>query len=100
MLLVLDAPSRISTRAPPLRRLAAEPLPELVLLDLIMPGVDGVAVVARMRADPRLAALPIIVLSASSTMRPPAGVAVVRKPVGLERLLACIDEQLAQRRAP
>lgn len=82
-----------------LRKLASEPPPDLVLLDLIMPGVDGTTVFAHMQADPRLAAVPVIVLSASSTLRPPAGAALVRKPVGLDRLLACIEEQLAKRRA-
>jgi type II secretory ATPase GspE/PulE/Tfp pilus assembly ATPase PilB-like protein len=39
-------------------------LPGLVLLDLMMPGVDGFAVIKRLRADPGTAHLPIIVLTA------------------------------------
>ena len=38
--------------------------PAVVLLDLLMPGVDGFAVVDRLRADPATAAVPIVVLTA------------------------------------
>jgi signal transduction histidine kinase/CheY-like chemotaxis protein len=38
--------------------------PALVLLDLLMPGVDGFDVVHRLRADPATASVPIVVLTA------------------------------------
>jgi CheY-like chemotaxis protein len=38
--------------------------PAVVLLDLLMPGMDGFAVVEALRADPELADLPIVVLTA------------------------------------
>ena len=38
--------------------------PAVVLLDLLMPGVDGFAVVDRLRADPATAGVPIVVLTA------------------------------------
>jgi len=41
--------------------------PAVVLLDLLMPGVDGFAVVERLRADPATAGIPIVVLT-SKTM--------------------------------
>jgi DNA-binding response OmpR family regulator len=37
--------------------------PDLVLLDLVMPGLDGEAVLRRLKADPRLSHLPVIMLS-------------------------------------
>ncbi len=37
--------------------------PDLVLLDLIIPGIDGFEVLAKMKADPELAKIPIIILS-------------------------------------
>jgi CheY-like chemotaxis protein len=40
--------------------------PDLVLLDLMMPGVDGFAVIRSLRADPATAHLPVIVLTALS----------------------------------
>ncbi|BAJ26328.1 SpoIIE family protein phosphatase [Kitasatospora setae] len=38
--------------------------PELVISDVMMPGVDGLQLVAALRADPRTAALPVLLLSA------------------------------------
>jgi CheY-like chemotaxis protein len=40
--------------------------PDVVLLDLVMPEVDGVAFLRRLRADPALAATPVIVVSGLS----------------------------------
>jgi CheY-like chemotaxis protein len=41
--------------------------PDLIILDLMMPDVDGFAVVEELRSDPRTASIPIIVLT-SKTM--------------------------------
>ena len=43
--------------------LAADPLPDLVLLDVMLPRVDGFAVLRRLRAGPRTQKLPVIILS-------------------------------------
>ncbi len=40
-----------------------EKRPDLVLLDLILPGVDGFEVLAKMREDPSLESIPVIILS-------------------------------------
>lgn len=37
--------------------------PDLVLLDLILPGIDGFEVLSRMKKDPNLAGIPVIILS-------------------------------------
>ncbi len=37
--------------------------PDLILLDLILPGIDGFEVLSRMRGDPALAVIPVIILS-------------------------------------
>lgn len=42
----------------------AEEVPGIILLDLKMPGIDGWGVMERLRADPRAAAVPILILSA------------------------------------
>ena len=44
--------------------LAESELPDLVLLDLMMPGMDGFTVAARLKANPETKAIPIIVVSA------------------------------------
>lgn len=68
------------------------PLPQLVLLDLNLPRVSGQQVLDNIREDPRLASLPVVVLSTSNS---PADVAFayghranayVRKPNGFEAL--------------
>ena len=43
---------------------AAELTPDLVLLDVMMPGMDGFEVCQRLRADPLLAEVPIIIVTA------------------------------------
>jgi len=40
--------------------------PDLLLLDILMPGVDGLEILRRIRENPRLMRLPVIVLTASS----------------------------------
>jgi len=44
---------------------AAAPLPRVIFLDLKMPRVDGWEVLERLRATPRTATVPVVVLSAS-----------------------------------
>jgi CheY-like chemotaxis protein len=44
--------------------------PCLILLDLMMPRVDGWQVLSRLRAQDRLIALPVVVMSASAAGRP------------------------------
>jgi len=46
--------------------LASERLPELVLMDIQLPDVDGVEVLRRLRANERTAAIPVIALTAQA----------------------------------
>jgi len=70
------------------------PLPQLVLLDLNLPGISGHEVLERVRADPRLAQLPVVVLTTSGSPKDVAYAyshranAYVRKPNGFEPLRA------------
>jgi CheY-like chemotaxis protein len=45
--------------------LSARQAPELVLLDLCMPGLDGVATLARLRARPETALVPAVLMTAA-----------------------------------
>jgi len=70
--------------------------PDLVLLDLIMPGVDGFGVLEVMRREPALADVPVVILTASGiaqdilAQRP--GQLVVQRPKGLgpSEVLRCL----------
>jgi two-component system OmpR family response regulator len=46
------------------RQLAAGAMPDLLILDLMLPGEDGLALCRALRADPATAALPILMLTA------------------------------------
>lgn len=48
-------------------RMAAQQLPALILCDIMMPGMDGHEVLARLRADAALKAVPFIFLTAKGT---------------------------------
>lgn len=48
--------------------LAAAHPPDVILLDLMMPGIDGYETCQRLKADPRTRALPVIFLTASPDM--------------------------------
>lgn len=72
---------------------AAEP--SVILLDLMMPRMDGFAFLQELRGDPRLAALPIVVLTAGRKIDQDAlGVpCLLPKPVGADELLAALASQ-------
>ncbi len=56
-------PVRLAASGEEALKLMAEEAPSLVLLDLVMPGVDGSEVLDRMRFDARLRQVPVIILS-------------------------------------
>jgi adenylate cyclase len=56
----------VSSGAEALERLAAEPAPDLVLLDVVMPEIDGYEVCRRIRATPATELLPVVMITASS----------------------------------
>ena len=45
--------------------MAREHLPDLVLMDIALPGIDGVEAARRLRATPETAAIPVVALTAS-----------------------------------
>jgi CheY-like chemotaxis protein len=65
-------------------------LPDLVVLDLMMPLVDGHQVLDTMKSDPELAAIPVVVLSAVARERPVGAAAFLRKPIPLQKFFDTI----------
>jgi two-component system response regulator len=66
-------------------------MPQVILLDLKLPKVDGLVVLRRVRADPRTSLLPVVILTSSAEDEDVAGSyklganAYVRKPVDYVR---------------
>jgi CheY-like chemotaxis protein len=73
---------------------ASLPLPDLILLDLSMPVMDGFEFAQRKQNDPTLAAIPVCVMTAAAPSSPtPTGIsALLRKPLDLDDLLVAIGE--------
>ncbi len=72
--------------------------PDVIVLDLVMPGMDGWRAAAALRADPRTRNIPILALTAAALPddRERALAAgcdrVLSKPISLGELAAVIDE--------
>lgn len=77
-----------------LARLAEDPLPRVVLLDLMMPGMDGRELLARIREDPRLGGVRVVITTGLSGVRGrvPAADGVLTKPFGVRELLAALRQ--------
>jgi DNA-binding response OmpR family regulator len=80
-------------------KLAREHLPRLILLDLMMPEMNGWQVVAELRASPQTRSIPILILSARRDTELMANdlkvSSYLEKPFDLDELLACVQRLLA-----
>lgn len=74
------------------------PLPQVVLLDLKLPKVDGLEVLRRLRADPRTRLLPVVILTSSGEERDLiegyglGANSYIRKPVDFARFVEAVRE--------
>lgn len=90
-----DGPSAIAR--------AGETRPDLILLDILMPGKDGIETYHALKQDPSTCKIPIIFLSALAKNAPPAqhnlgpeeGYAILGKPYQSEELLRAIRQALS-----
>lgn len=79
---------------------AKKRIPDLIVLDLMLPGVDGLEVCRRLRAETRTEHVPIVMLTAKAEETDAViGLAqgaddYVRKPVGMRELVARIGTRL------
>lgn len=91
-----------SNGAEALRRLDAD-VPDLMVLDLMLPWVNGFEVLATIRDDPALNRLPVIVITAvaasESDLQAFGPLTVVRKPFDSEALVPLVHQLLGRRSA-
>lgn len=91
-------------------RKAREQNPDLILLDIIMPGKDGFTVAEQLKKDPELSRIPIIVLTSFSAKRGETSIPVIRgyeleaedyidKPVTPDELLRRVERYIQRERS-
>lgn len=84
-----------------LQQLQTDPLPDLILLDIMMPLMDGYEVCRRLKADPATAAIPVIFLTANVSSEDEekgfelGAVDYITKPIKQKVVLARIKTHIA-----
>jgi CheY-like chemotaxis protein len=77
-------------------------LPQLILLDLMMPVMNGVEFRGAQRDDPALAAIPVVVISADENLQDHAPLldadVYLAKPIDFEALLTTVERYCDKRR--
>lgn len=97
----LDALAYLDGKAPYADRVA-HPFPDLVILDLVMPRLDGFGVLRWIRAQEAMMRLPVVVLTSSVSPRDEARAfelgasGFMTKPADLERLGGQVQEIVAR----
>ena len=88
-----------------LQRLRGDTLPDLILLDVMMPGIDGYETIKRIKANPRIAHIPVVFLTSRDDVEAESGaldlgaVDYITKPISPPVVLARIRTHLALRQA-
>ncbi len=92
MLNVLDIHARVAYGASAAMSLLNGFTPHLILLDINMPGVDGLEILAYLRREPRLISVPVVIVTSDDQPETRARVmksganAMIIKPATLETL--------------
>ncbi len=82
-------------------QVAAEDRPNLILLDLIMPGMDGFEVCKRLKENPHTSAIPVVFLTGMTddeTLEKAYDLGAsdfIYKPIDPEKLFTCIRKHIA-----
>jgi CheY-like chemotaxis protein len=81
-------------------QLAHDQHPDVILLDIMMPDMDGIEVSKRLRADPQTATIPIVVMSAQDRLHALAAQMPVQdrlpKPFDFEDMYATVARWLPE----
>lgn len=93
-------PREASSGREALEHLARDRGVDLILLDLMMPEMDGWEFRARQLGDPRIARIPVVVVSGAGAMADDISelrvAAFLRKPVDPEELAQVVHDQIAE----
>ena len=82
-------------------KVAVEKKPDLILMDIQLPGMNGIEALKVLRADPATSAIPVIAVTASvmqqdRTLITEAGFdAYVSKPISIKEFLEAVNKTLA-----
>ena len=92
---------KAAVNGPMALKIAEKQPPDLILLDIQMPGMDGYEVCRRLKADPATSAIPVIFLTGESGVESEVAEAggsdYVTKPVDPGVLLSTVERHLAYR---
>jgi CheY-like chemotaxis protein len=72
--------------------------PHLILLDVVIPGIDGPHLAEKIKSDDDIEDLPIVFVSALFTSDPDdlsRSSLLLSKPIGVQNLIDCIENSLA-----
>jgi CheY-like chemotaxis protein len=77
-----------------LKALKRGPAPCLVLLDLMMPVMDGYTFLEERRRDPQLSGIPVVIITAGAHVDPGRAhdARILTKPIRTEALMAIVSE--------
>jgi len=71
--------------------LASDPLPRVIIVDQMMPGMTGTELATRIRADPRLAEVRLVLSTGLTPAKGGVPVdAILTKPYGVDDLLGAV----------
>lgn len=78
--------------------------PDLILMDIMLPAVDGTTAIRRLKSDPETAEVPIVAMSAGRTLRSQSeelgyADAALAKPFDIDALLAQVEFHLSRRKS-
>jgi CheY-like chemotaxis protein len=74
-----------------LRQLHGRDRPDVILLDMMMPGMSGWEVCDALKRDPELMKIPVIILTGDLRVREDQGLPLLRKPIPLAALVDAIE---------
>ena len=74
-----------------------EAVPDVVVLDLDIPHVNGIAILEELAASPRTAGIPVLVVTGTDWQLPRAPAAVLPKPVAPDTLVARVRDLVRRR---